>query len=36
VKAIEAQGFRDAQLHRLAMMLHDDGHSLHRTSEDTD
>jgi len=29
VKAIEAQGFRDAQLHRLAMMLHDDGHSLH-------
>jgi cation transport protein ChaC len=36
VKAIEAQGFRDTQLHRLAMMLHDDGHSLHRTSEDTD
>ena len=36
VKAIEAQGFRDAQLHRLAMMLHDDGHSLHRASEDTD
>ncbi len=31
VKAIEAQGFRDAQLHRLAMMLHDDGHSLHPT-----
>jgi cation transport protein ChaC len=29
VKAIEAQGFRDTQLHRLAMMLHDDGHSLH-------
>ncbi|MGJ5044607.1 gamma-glutamylcyclotransferase [Bradyrhizobium sp. SZCCHNR1011] len=29
VKAIEAQGFRDAQLHRLATMLHDDGHSLH-------
>ncbi|MDU1671589.1 MAG: gamma-glutamylcyclotransferase, partial [Bradyrhizobium sp.] len=25
VKAIEAQGFRDTQLHRLAMMLHDDG-----------
>src|SRR5215212_7906668 len=23
VKAIEAEGFRDAQLHRLAMMLHD-------------
>ncbi|MGJ4906287.1 gamma-glutamylcyclotransferase [Bradyrhizobium sp. HKCCYLS2058] len=29
VKAIEAQGFRDTQLHRLATMLHDDGHSLH-------
>lgn len=28
VKAIEAEGFRDAQLHRLAMMLHDD-HALH-------
>lgn len=27
VKAIEAQGFRDAQLHRLAMMLHEDGHA---------
>jgi len=24
VKAIEAEGFRDMQLHRLAMMLHDD------------
>jgi glutathione-specific gamma-glutamylcyclotransferase len=35
VRAIEAQGFRDTQLHRLAMMLHDDGHSLHRPSEDT-
>jgi cation transport protein ChaC len=23
VKAIEAEGFRDSQLHRLAMMLHD-------------
>ena len=23
VKAIEAEGFRDPQLHRLAMMLHD-------------
>jgi len=23
VKAIEAEGFRDQQLHRLAMMLHD-------------
>jgi glutathione-specific gamma-glutamylcyclotransferase len=29
VKSIEAQGFRDEQLHRLALMLHDDGHSLH-------
>jgi glutathione-specific gamma-glutamylcyclotransferase len=29
VKAIEAQGFRDQQLHRLAMMLRDDA-SLHR------
>jgi cation transport protein ChaC len=28
VKAIEAEGFRDAQLHRLAAMLHDDA-SLH-------
>jgi cation transport protein ChaC len=36
VKAIEAQGFRDTQLHRLAMMLHDDGHSLHRAGEDND
>ena len=35
VKAIEAQGFRDAQLHRLAMMLHDDGYSLHPTGRDT-
>jgi len=34
VKAIEAQGFRDNQLHRLATMLHDDGHSLHPTSQD--
>ena len=33
VKAIEAQGFRDAQLHRLALMLHDDGHSLHATPD---
>jgi len=30
VKAIEAQGFCDQQLHRLALMLHDDAHSLHR------
>src|SRR5689334_586156 len=34
VKAIEAQGLRDAQLHRLAMMLHDDGHSLHPPGKD--
>ena len=31
VKAIEAQGFRDTQLHRLATMLHDDRHLLHPT-----
>ncbi|WP_407158429.1 gamma-glutamylcyclotransferase [Bradyrhizobium sp. STM 3557] len=35
VKAIEAQGFRDPQLHRLAMMLHDDGHSLHPATPKT-
>jgi cation transport protein ChaC len=29
VKSIEAQGFRDEQLHQLALMLHDDT-SLHR------
>ena len=29
VKAIEAEGFRDTQLHQLAMMLHNDAHSLH-------
>ncbi len=29
VKAIEAEGFRDTPLHRLALMLHDDAHSLH-------
>jgi cation transport protein ChaC len=29
VKSIEAQGFRDSQLHQLALMLHDDA-SLHR------
>jgi len=29
VKSIEAQGFRDAQLHQLALLLHDDT-SLHR------
>jgi cation transport protein ChaC len=29
VKAIEAEGFRDGQLHQLAVMLHGDAHSLH-------
>jgi cation transport protein ChaC len=29
VKSIEAQGFRDEQLHQLASMLHDD-RPLHR------
>jgi cation transport protein ChaC len=29
VRSIEAQGFRDEQLHRLAMMLHGDAHPLH-------
>jgi glutathione-specific gamma-glutamylcyclotransferase len=29
VKSIEAQGLRDAPLHQLAMMLHDDVRSLH-------
>jgi cation transport protein ChaC len=29
VKAIEAEGFRDSQLHRLAMMLHDAHHPVH-------
>jgi cation transport protein ChaC len=29
VKAIEAEGFRDTQLHQLALMLHDNAHSLH-------
>jgi cation transport protein ChaC len=29
VKSIEAQGFRDPQLHQLALMLHDDIRSLH-------
>src|ERR1041385_3792138 len=33
VKAIEAEGFRDTQLHRLAMMLHD-AHSLPPTKRD--
>ncbi|WP_409977782.1 MULTISPECIES: gamma-glutamylcyclotransferase [unclassified Bradyrhizobium] len=34
VKAIEAQGFRDAQLHRLALMLHGEGHALHSVADD--
>jgi cation transport protein ChaC len=29
VKSIETQGFRDSQLHQLALMLHNDTHSLH-------
>src|SRR3954464_8640742 len=29
VKAIEAEGFRDSQLHQLSLMLHDDARSLH-------
>jgi glutathione-specific gamma-glutamylcyclotransferase len=29
VRSIETQGFRDEQLHRLALMLHNDAHSLH-------
>jgi len=29
VRSIEAQGFRDEPLHRLASMLRDDAHSLH-------
>src|ERR1700759_5199292 len=32
VKSIEAQGFRDPQLHQLAAMLHDDARSLHPPS----
>jgi cation transport protein ChaC len=35
VKAIEAEGFRDAQLHQLALMLHDDGHALHARPPET-
>ncbi|WP_172889892.1 gamma-glutamylcyclotransferase [Bradyrhizobium sp. ORS 285] len=35
VKAIEAQGFRDTQLHRLATMLHDDGHARHPAPDGT-
>jgi cation transport protein ChaC len=33
VKAIEAAGFRDSQLHRLASMLRDDAHPLHPLPE---
>jgi cation transport protein ChaC len=33
VKAIEAEGFRDSQLHRLAAMLHD-AHPLHPAKGD--
>jgi cation transport protein ChaC len=29
VKAMEAEGFRDSQLHQLSLMLHDDARSLH-------
>jgi cation transport protein ChaC len=29
VRSMEARGFRDEQLHRLALMLHGDAHSLH-------
>jgi glutathione-specific gamma-glutamylcyclotransferase len=32
VRAIEAQGFRDGQLHRLALMLHDEPRALHASS----
>ncbi len=33
VASIEKQGFRDAQLHQLAAMLHGDAHSLHSPPE---
>jgi glutathione-specific gamma-glutamylcyclotransferase len=36
VKSIEAQGFRDSQLHQLALMLHDDAHSLHTPLRETE
>ena len=35
VKAIEAEGFRDTQLHQLALMLRDDGHALHAPPPET-
>jgi cation transport protein ChaC len=34
VKAIEAEGFRDTQLHQLAMMLHGDAHTSHAPAPD--
>jgi len=34
VKAIEAEGFRDTQLHQLAAMLHGEAHSLHAQASD--
>jgi cation transport protein ChaC len=34
VKAIEAEGFRDTQLHQLAAMLHNDARSLHAPPTD--
>jgi cation transport protein ChaC len=34
VRSIEAQGFRDEQLHRLALMLHGDAHALHAPRQD--
>jgi glutathione-specific gamma-glutamylcyclotransferase len=36
VKAIEAEGFRDAPLHQLAAMLHNDTHSLHTPVQDNE
>src|SRR5919205_3222623 len=36
VKAIEAEGFRDTQLHQLATMLHGEAHSLHAPAPDED
>jgi glutathione-specific gamma-glutamylcyclotransferase len=35
VKAIEAEGFRDGQLHQLALMLHDDAHALQAPPPET-
>ena len=36
VQSIEAQGFRDPQLHQLALMLHGDKQHLHPSLEGTD